>query len=188
VVITAQSIDNPSLIATATLKILAATPPIRVNCGWYQDFTDAQGRVWSADSGYSPKYPGSSASGDFGNSITGQISGITPDMYPLYSNYRYGWGTLNYTFAVPNGNYSVALKFADPSDTPNGWLFSTAINGQMVLSQFTADSIGTTKVAIDKTFPVTVTNRQIQITFVSVGQQWGEKGYLINGIEILPTQ
>jgi hypothetical protein len=70
---------------------------------------------------------------------------------------------------VPNGNYTVLLKFAEIYFTKAGQrIFNVAINGTQVLSNF--DIVATTGApltALDKNFPVTVTNGTVNIQFIA---------------------
>ena len=76
----------------------------------------------------------------------------------------------NYSFNVPNGTYSVTLKFAEIYWTEAGKrIFNVAINGAPVLQNFDIFSQAHgANIALDETFPVTVTNGQILIGFTTV--------------------
>src|SRR5258705_407577 len=78
-----------------------ASSAVRVNCGG-NSYPDSQGRVWSADYGYS------------GGSTYSTSSWVSNTSDPtLYQTERYANGSFTYQFSVPNGNYTVNLKFAD---------------------------------------------------------------------------
>jgi hypothetical protein len=85
----------------------------------------------------------------------------------LYQTERYG--NFTYQFAVPNGGYNVILKFAEIYWTKTGQrIFNVSINGTQVLSNFDiVAAAGAALTAINKTFPVTVTNGQVTIQFTS---------------------
>ncbi|MGQ9635907.1 MAG: malectin domain-containing carbohydrate-binding protein [Bryobacteraceae bacterium] len=171
----ATSTDDPTKTAIASLTVLAHHPPIRVNAGWNWDFTDAQGRVWSKDYGYStPSY-------SYNESVP--IAGTTTDMYPLYqsSRYRYTDEDFYYQFSVPNGYYLVTLKFADYTyNEPGHYNFDVRINGATVQRNFDPDAAaGASKTALDRSFEVAVNNKMIRIDFIGHAG-----GALINGIEI----
>ena len=76
--------------------------PIRVNAGGYTPYTDASGQVWSTDTGYTNGFAYQA-----GNAIANSTTA------PLYQSERYATGTLQYVFTVPNGSYTVNLKFAE---------------------------------------------------------------------------
>lgn len=174
VTVKAESRDDPSQTATATLDLKAATPAIRINCGDVGEFKDAQGNVWAGDHG---------ASGGVVNNGKKPIAGTSPDMYPLYrsSRYCYPEQRFHYTFPVPNGRYAVTLKFADYSwDTPGHYIFDVLINGQKVLSKFDPEVGYPPLTAIDKRYEVTVADKSIRIEFVARGA-----AAIINGIEIV---
>lgn len=85
---------------------------------------DGAGTSWSADSGYS------------GGAMWSTGQNIANTSIPaLYQTCRYG--NFSYQFAVANGNYNVALKFAEVSATgPGQRVFNVAINGVPVLTNF----------------------------------------------------
>jgi hypothetical protein len=177
VTLTATSVDLPTQTASATLQLLALQPAIRVNCGWpYYDFTDAQGRTWKKDYGFS------TPSQNYNNAVP--IANTTPDMLLLYqsSRYRYSDENFYYSFDVANGTYQVTLKFADYTYTePGHYNFDVKINGKEVLKNFDPDAAaGGARTAVDRTFETTVTNKTLRIDII------GHKGGgIINGIEIL---
>ncbi len=142
---------------------------IRVNSGGAA-YTDPQGNVWSADYGYS---------GNGGAVGTGAaIAGTTSD--PIYQSTRFGDTT--YTFPVPNGNYTVTLKFDESYGAVAGQRsFHVYLNGTNVLPNFDiAAAAGGTDTAVDRTFTLAVTGHQIVIQTQIVN--WNA---LIGGIEII---
>jgi uncharacterized protein YkwD len=173
------SAANSGGTVTAKVTVTVNTPtapppttfsPIRVNSGG-PAYTDASGTVWGADSGYSPSYTWATSA---------SVANTTSPA--LYQTCRWGAG-FNYQFAVPNGSYTVKLKFADPSaSAPGQRLFGVALNGSAVLTNFDIfAAAGGAMIAIDKAFPVTVGNGQINVQF-SVGSA----NYpMVNGIEIV---
>jgi hypothetical protein len=147
--------------------------PIRVNCGG-NGYTDSHGNTWSSDFGYTA-----------GNaySTSSWISG-TPDP-ALYQTEHYSNGTFAYQFNVPNGAYTVNLKFAEIYFTSAGQrVFNVALNGSTVLSNYDiVAQTGGQNIANDRQFTVNVTNGQISIQFLQVVQD-----PKINAIEILAGQ
>jgi hypothetical protein len=157
------------LISAIEIVQASTVSPIRVNASG-PAYTDGAGKVWSADSGFSG-----------GNTWTSQyaISGTTTPT--LYQTCR--WGVFGYNFAVPNGTYTVNLKFAEVTQFGVGRrVFNAAINGNAVLTNFDIYAQAGGLTAIDKSFPVTVSNGQIAIQFTQ-----GAADYpLVSAIEILP--
>src|SRR5579864_8430809 len=144
--------------------------PIRVNCGG-NGYVDPQGVVWAADNGYRIS--------DSTYSTTANITGtLSPG---LYQTERYG-KTVLYLFAVPNGTYTVNLRFAEIYWTAAGQrTFSVAINQQWVLANFDiVAQAGGPNHALDKPFTVTATSGMITIQLTA-----GFDNAVISGIEIL---
>ena len=132
---------------------------IRVNAGG-PNYTDAQGRVWSADYGFN----------------TGRISSVTNAIAgtadpALYRKTRWDDSTnpeLGYSFAVPNGTYSVSLHFAETWTGGQGVglrVFDVLLEGALVIDNFDIFSEAGGYRALIKTFPVTVTDGQLNIGF-----------------------
>ena len=167
----ATSVADPSrsAISYVTLNLAAgAFPAIRVNAGGGA-YTDPQGQLWNADYGYV---------GQGGTMGTGAaIAGTTSD--PLYQTTR--WGDTTYTFPVPNGNYTVTLKFCESYGPVAGQrIFNVLLNGTTVLPNFDIAAAGGTDTAVDRTFNIAVTGHQIVVQTATV--QWGT---IISGIEII---
>ena len=153
--VTATSVADPTQASSATVSLVPPFSPILVNSGGAA-YTDTLGNSWSADTGFTG---GSTAS------TTSNIAN-TPDP-KLYQTERYG--NSSYQFAVPNGSYNVVLKFAEIYWTKTGQrIFNVSVNGTQVLTNFDIiAAAGAALTAIDKTFPVTVTNGQVTIQFTS---------------------
>ena len=90
------------------------------------------------------------------------------------------------SYPVPNGTYMVKLHFAETFSGitgPGQRVFTVALNGNTVLSNFDVYAqAGGADAALSETFPVTVTDGQVTITFTS-----GRENPEINGIEIIPA-
>jgi subtilisin family serine protease len=148
-----------------------AIAPIRINAGG-ASYTDPSGLLWSADTGFSDSY------------VWSVDTAIANTAAPaLYQTCRYG-PAFDYRFTVPDGSYTVTLKFAEPSrDGPGQRVFNVAINGAAVLPNFDIFArAGGEFVALDQSFNVSVTGGQIAIQFTA-GNDWP----MINAIEILPN-
>jgi len=133
--------------------------PIRVDAGSKQPYTDALGQVWSADSGFT-------GGGLF--AVNHAISGTPAPT--LYQTLHYSNSTLSYQATVPNGQYTVNLKFEENQFNQAGKrLFNVLLNGQQVLTNFDEfAAAGAQYQAVDVPLPVTVTNGAINLQFVSV--------------------
>ncbi|MBZ5728769.1 MAG: S8 family serine peptidase, partial [Acidobacteriia bacterium] len=93
---------DTAAVANVTMSGAPATA-IRVNAGG-PAFTDPQGQVWSADTGFT------------GGTVFATTAAIGNTTTPvLYQTERYSIAPapLQYQFAVPNGTYAVTLKFAE---------------------------------------------------------------------------
>jgi hypothetical protein len=155
VYVTATSVADPTQASSATVSLVPPFSPIFVHSGG-PAYTDTLGQVWSADAGFIG-----------GNtSTTASTIANTPDP-KLYQTERYG--NFSYQFAVPSGSYNVVLKFAETYWTRTGQrIFNVSINGAPVLTNFDITAAaGAVLTAIDKTFPVTVSNNRITIQFTS---------------------
>jgi len=164
-IVTGTSTSDSTLVGYAMVNLIPAA--IRVNAGG-PAYTDAQGNVWSADNGF-----------DSGStySVASAITGTTTPA--IYQTERYGG--LTYQFPVTNGSHTVTLKFAELYFTTAGnRTFNVTINGQTVLTNFdVVAAAGGGLKAVDKQFPVNVTNGSIAITLIPV-----ISAPTINGIEI----
>jgi len=168
VTVTATSVASPGNSASATVKLLAPSA-MRTNAGGAA-YSDPQGRTWSADNGFS---------GGSVYSTSAAIGGTTTPT--LYQSERYG--AFSYQFTVANGPYNVNLKFAELYfTTPGQRVFNVSINGQPVLTNFdVVAAAGGGLKAVDRAFPVSVTNTQITIQWTAVVSQ-----PTVNAIEITP--
>jgi hypothetical protein len=132
--------------------------PIRVNAGG-QAYTDSSGNVWSADTGFA---------GGFTYSTSAPVAFTSTPA--LYQTERYNPGTLEYRFSVPNGSYSVTLKFAEIYfNAPGQRIFNISVNGTQVETSFDPfAAAGASNKAVDRTYAVNVTNGAIDIQFASI--------------------
>ena len=145
-----DAVLGASTVTTAlTVNPPGAFTPIRIDSGRTAGGTQTvNGVQWSQDTGFSGGGTGSTGS---------PIAGTTDDV--LYQNER--WGTFIYTFTVPEGNYSVTLKFAETFFTGAGTgqrVFDVNINGgALELDNFDikAAAGGAANTAVDRTFAVT---------------------------------
>lgn len=159
VTITATSVADPSQSSSVTVQ-LDAFHPIYVNAGG-PTHIDPTGLYWQGDTGAT-----------LGTSYSngGAIANTTTPY--LYQSERFHTAAFTYSYIVPNGTYQVKLKFAEifpPFTAPGQRVFNVVLNGNTVLPNFDiVASAGGQFKAIDRTFPVTVNNGLIQITFQPV--------------------
>jgi chitinase len=120
--------------------------------------TDAQGRSWGAD----VSYTGGTAAVE-----STPVSIANTDSPVLYNGQRYGNPSFSYAFPVPNGTYTVTLKFAELYVAgPGQRLFDIVLDGTTVESAFDIyATAGAMNTAVDRSYPVTVSNAQIKIDF-----------------------
>ena len=146
--------------------------PIRMKGGG-PAYTDPTGKLWNAEYGLT--------SGGGGTAISlSPISGTT--IPAVYQGAR--WGDSTYTFPVPNGAYNVTFKLAELFVAGPGRTTNYAINGSNALASFDIfAAAGGQNIAIDRTFPVTVTNGQIVVSAGTVNY-----GPIFNAIEITQQQ
>ena len=186
VTVKATSIANPSKSTTAIVSLTplalqtnpisqpsptpSATGAIRVNAGG-ESYTDPSGQVWTADTGLTSQT---------GIATGSPVSGTNSS--PLYQSVRYGDAA--YDFPVANGTYTVTLKFAEFAGLTAGTrIFHVLLNGMNVLPFFDiAAAAGGPGIAVDRSFPVTVSNGKI-----SVRTEIVKYGSIISAIEIIPA-
>lgn len=131
---------------------------IRVAAGQTSAVKDAHGNSWGADSSY--------AGGTAAVEST-PVSIANTDSPALYNGQRYGNPSFSYAFAVPNGTYTVTLKFAELYVTgPGQRLFDVVLDGTTVESAFDIyATAGAMNTAVDRSYPVAVSNGQIKLDF-----------------------
>ena len=147
--------STPSAPADAASEA-STFSPIRVAAGAAAPYTDHDGNTWSADADFS--------GGDV-DTRTNAVSGTSDAA--LYQSERWGT-TFTYTFAVPDADYVVTLKFAEMYDgaQSNGQrVFDVTLNGQKVLSSFDIFATAGGYTAYDKSFPVTAAGGSIVLRF-----------------------
>jgi len=166
-----------SLFALALLPIAARAQqqPIRVNCGG-PSYTDANGQLWQADTGYS--------TGETAN-MAAVITG-TPNQ-ALYQTQRFNADAsipLVYTFKVPNGAYHVNLYFAEtwsPAMATGARVFNVKLQGNPAFTALDVFAEAGANAELVKGSDISVTNGQIAIEFDDL-----VANAKIDAIEILP--
>jgi hypothetical protein len=155
---------------------VAAFTTIRLAAGQTSPVTDAKGQTWIADADFT------------GGTPTVQSPAIAiaaTDSPSLYNGQRYGNPSFSYQFTVPNGAYSVTLKFAELYVTAAGMrLFDVVINGTNVETGFDIyATAGAMNTAVDRSYAVTVTGGQIQVDFNQGSIQFPK----VDAIQIAPA-
>jgi len=157
--------------------VLASVPAIlpaqslSIDCGSYENYTGSDGTAWVADRYYS--------GGQQFYTSYGAASTSDP---LLFRTARVGlYGDFSYAIPVANGEYGVTLRFAEIQYWVAGQrIFNVSINNQTVLSNFDVlAQTGGPQRAIDRQFPVSVTNGQITIQLTRVVAEPA-----LNGLEI----
>jgi len=145
-------------LAAGSSNAYAAGQRVLLNVGG-PAYVDSLGQTWAVDK---PFYNAPSFSSKDPISKTS-----TP---VLYQTQRRSPSTLLYKLTVPNSTYTVTLKFADFSATAAGQRqFNIMINGNLVASMFDVFALaGGANIAVDRSFPVTVTDGVMSIQLTSV--------------------
>ena len=87
----------------------------------------------------------------------------------IYQKESWSTGPLVYQFNVPNGSYTVKLKFAEIYMTQAGQrVFDIAINGTAVRAGFDILGQAVPNTAVDQAFSANVTDGQITIRLTPV--------------------
>lgn len=150
----AQTSQTSSITLTDYASIINQYNFRTVRVGTGAAYTDSQKNPWSADRGFTTSNTGSSST----------AIADTPDP-TLYQSYRYG-NLFSYNFLLANACYGVMLKFAETQKTrPGQRIFDVAINGTPVLTHFDVLSQVPPNTALDKTFLIAVTHKNVKITF-----------------------
>ena len=160
--------NTDDYVITFSVAASSAGFSVRINAGG-PAYLDAAGNTWAADNNY---YGGDAAS------TTAAIAGATTSA--IYQTARVG--SNGYEILVPNGTYTVHLKFAELQYSSVGQrVFDISLNYQYVATNFDILAVaGGKNRAVDLTFTTTVTSSSMSIILVS------ENGpTAINAIEIL---
>ena len=163
---------NPPAAAAPATNAVVVTPPVRIKAGVTEKMTDAEGNVWLPDQG--------SADGETYEATDVTVTN-TPDA-ALYRTERYSM--TGYSFAVPNGKYTVKLHFAEVYSGisgPGDRVFSFNVQGHEFKDFDIWVKAGGFAKAYVESVDVDVTGGKLNITFTPKVEN-----PKINGIEILP--
>ena len=157
--------------APATTGV-SVTPPVRIKAGATEKMTDSKGNEWLPDQGF--------ADGDTYEATDVTVTNTTDPA--LYTTERYGMTA--YSFAVPNGKYTVKLHFAEVYSGisgPGDRVFSFTVQGQEFKDFDIMVKAGGPNKPYVESVDVEVTDGKLNITFTPKVEN-----PKINGIEILP--
>jgi hypothetical protein len=156
-----------------TLTIFPAGT-IRIVLGRTSPYTDPQGNIWQASTGYDE-------GGIYDN---GWIGPMSPALY-VYRIDLFASGDMRFDFTVPNGTYRVTGKFASTNaKAPGEFTFDIESQGQVIcpgVDLFAA--AGGEYTPVDFTVPAIVTNNQLSYVLRHVS---GEN-MSIAAIQITPS-
>ena len=152
-------------------RLLSAEPGLLVNAGGGAVY-DAIARDFAADLGFA---------GGRAESYAGDVAGTPDDT--LHRTHRIG-GSFAFSAAVPDGDYLLVLKFAEPSLPAGGRSFDVAAEGVVVLDDYdVAASAGGVRTAVNEVVRVTVADGRLDLTFT--GNSGGEA--VVSAIVLAPT-
>jgi hypothetical protein len=139
-------------------------------------FTDRAGATWQADQGYTIGawgYVGGSA----GVSATNVANSADPFLFQ-----RYREGLSEYRFTVPNGAYTVRLRFAELVATAAGQrVMQISLEGAVVESALDVYATAGSATALERTYTVTVTDGVLNIGFAKKG---GSRPPMVSAIAV----
>lgn len=144
---------------------------VRINAGG-EAFTDTNGDRWEADRNFT------------GGSVY-QIDAQVAATKAAAALRTLRYGGFGYRIPMANGSYTVRLKFAELYFTAaQQRVFGVDLQGQAVLRNFDIfQAAGGFRQYIEREFPATVTNGQIQLDLVTQ-QEYPQ----VNAIEIVPAE
>lgn len=139
---------------------------LAVNVGVKAEMADDDGVIWVGDRPYTPGGFGFIGGKPMQFSKELPVRGSTQP--PLYFTYREGLE--GYRFDVPDGQYELELRFAEPTATaPRERVFDVRANGRVVVAQLDLLAQAGTGWAVPITTMVDVRNGQgLQVTFGAV--------------------
>ena len=159
----------------ACLPVAAQTQqPIRINCGG-ASYTDSNGQVWQADTGYNT---------GIASTNTATTTATSNPMLYRSNRYNVSAGPMLYSLPVANGRYRVNLLFAENTSelqTVGARVFNVKLNNTVVLRNFDIFAAAGANTALVESFNTSVTNGTMLIEFDRLVQN-----PKVNAIEILP--
>jgi hypothetical protein len=147
---------------------------MRVKAGSNTAYVDSHGQTWQADTGYN---------GGLTFSTTAAIAGTSDPALFQSERYDDGSGTLQYSFSVPNGTYTVNLYFAEIWSgcfSVGCRVFNISVQGTTAFSNLDVFAQAGANAALVKSTTASVSNGTLTISFGSITQR-----PTISAIEIL---
>ena len=153
---TFNAIASNHTIAATFVKSQTGVVVTAINCGG-STFKDTYGISYKADI-YS--------NGGGAVKTTAPVADTVDDV--LYQSYRHGY-VFGYAIPVPNGTYTLKLRFAELSVTAAGQrIFNVSVQGTKVLSNLDLFSRAGLNRAFVVALPVTVSNGMLKVNFTGV--------------------
>lgn len=141
--------------------LAAFAQPVRIACGNGSDVVSVDGKTWSADRFFT---------GGDRRYASNAISGTSDSLLYRWSRIGY-YGDFSYLIPVSNGSYQLTLKFAETQfATAGARVFNVIVNGTQVISNLDIVKEAGYFTAMDRTFPVDVTDGSLQIQVKGVVQ------------------
>ena len=172
------SATNTPLPRTATM--VASGNAVRIDSGATSNYTDTGGRLWLADTAFTPDSAGYDQPG---------LAVVTNDDPKIYQTSRENMS--DYLVPVTNGTYTVRLHFAETN--PSRWgsitgpgqrVFNVSVESSTLNNLDIYKETGGKNVGIVKIFNVTVSDGMMNIHFAPASSLTGAPS--IHGIEIIP--
>jgi len=157
---------TPTITPTPTVTGTATPVPSyvqRVNAGG-DSYTDVSGHIWAADQAYTAGAWGYVDGRTY--ATTHAIAGTADPA--LYQTHRFGLSS--YRFSVPNGRYTVRLRFAESYAYASAGtrVFNVLIEGREVLAGLDPATTPRRWVATDYAFSTEVSDGLLAVNFRSV--------------------
>ena len=162
----------PAAPTVTAATAVAVTPPVRIKAGVTEKMTDSRGNVWLPDLG--------SADGETYEAADAEVANTKDPA--LYRTERYSMTA--YSFAVPNGKYTVKLHFAEVYSGitgPGERVFSFKVQDHEFKNFDIWVKAGGPNKAYVESVDVEVTDGKLNITFTPAVEN-----PKVSGIEILP--
>ena len=166
------AVQDAAAAPAAPAAPVAVTPPVRIKAGVTENMKDSAGNTWLADQGFTE-----------GQTYEATDVEVTNTKDPaLYQTERYSMTA--YSFAVPNGKYTVKLHFAEIYSGitgPGERVFSFKVQDKEYKGfDIWVKAVGANKAYVESV-NVDVTDGKLTITFTP-----DVENPKISGIEILP--
>jgi len=162
------------LLLVSLPAVAQTQQPIRINCGG-GSYTDSNGHIWQADTGYSSGITSAN---------TTVTSGTSDPVLYQSNRYNQNAAPMIYSIPVANGNYRVNLLFSETAtgqEAVGARVFGVKLNSNPVLVNFDIFASVGKNTALVEGFNTTVSNGTMAIEFDKLVQN-----PKINAIEILP--